>query len=573
MCYTKEYISFLSLQNNPFSSYVLFKCCSKGFQQLYIFMKITKFTVWLLFLTVLFFTTGCNNGYDDSELTGRVENIENKVRKLEEQMNSNISSLQSIIEALNNNDYITSITPIIEGGKEIGYTIFFKKGNPIIIYHGQDGQDGYTPQIGVKQDTDGLYYWTLDGEWMTDEGGNKIKAQGIDGLDGFIPQLKIEDKYWWVSYNNGVNWTKLGQATGEDGIDGDSMFAKVDTESSEDYVIFTLSNGTQIKLPTWSAEIVDTIIKYDNVHSDNITESGELIIDEIPDNKNYYGIGCSFNCSDMGTIKIYKSQNDYCRGEINIDATNITEFGNGGEETVIPHGLTITNGLIVSIIKGTTSTNITLTNTAGKKITKQLTKWNGCKGGKIKFIAVIGTYSNVTLSHSGTWMDKDTWIFGDSYTDFWPSKCYANGGTNFYLDGYSGRNAQGGYDSLLKALKYGKPKRIVWMLGMNNADTETAVNESWNNVFNQLKKLCKNLHIQLILCTIPNVPERIHTFKNQIIRESGLPYIDISSALGANEKGSSWFEGLLGSDKVHPTDLGSEVIANTLIAGVPDIVE
>ncbi len=536
-------------------------------------MKITKFTVWLLFLTVLFFTTGCNNGYDDSELTGRVENIENKVRKLEEQMNSNISSLQSIIEALNNNDYITSITPIIEGGKEIGYTIFFKKGNPIIIYHGQDGQDGYTPQIGVKQDTDGLYYWTLDGEWMTDEGGNKIKAQGIDGLDGFIPQLKIEDKYWWVSYNNGVNWTKLGQATGEDGIDGDSMFAKVDTESSEDYVIFTLSNGTQIKLPTWSAEIVDTIIKYDNVHSDNITESGELIIDEIPDNKNYYGIGCSFNCSDMGTIKIYKSQNDYCRGEINIDATNITEFGNGGEETVIPHGLTITNGLIVSIIKGTTSTNITLTNTAGKKITKQLTKWNGCKGGKIKFIAVIGTYSNVTLSHSGTWMDKDTWIFGDSYTDFWPSKCYANGGTNFYLDGYSGRNAQGGYDSLLKALKYGKPKRIVWMLGMNNADTETAVNESWNNVFNQLKKLCKNLHIQLILCTIPNVPERIHTFKNQIIRESGLPYIDISSALGANEKGSSWFEGLLGSDKVHPTDLGSEVIANTLIAGIPDIVE
>lgn len=352
---------------------------------------------------------------------------------------------------------------------------------------------------------------------------------------------------------------------------GDSMFAKVDTESSEDYVIFTLSNGTQIKLPTWSAEIVDTIIKYDNVHSDNITESGELIIDEIPDNKNYYGIGCCFNCSDMGTIKIYKSQNDYCRGEINIDATNITEFGNGGEETVIPHGLTITNGLIVSIIKGTTSTNITLTNTAGKKITKQLTKWNGCKGGKIKFIAVIGTYSNVTLSHSGTWMDKDTWIFGDSYTDFWPSKCYANGGTNFYLDGYSGRNAQGGYDSLLKALKYGKPKRIVWMLGMNNADTETAVNESWNNVFNQLKKLCKNLHIQLILCTIPNVPERIHTFKNQIIRESGLPYIDISSALGANEKGSSWFEGLLGSDKVHPTDLGSEVIANTLIAGVPDI--
>lgn len=313
--------------------------------------------------------------------------------------------------------------------------------------------------------------------------------------------------------------------------------------------------------------------KYDNVYKDSLSDGGELELTEIPDSKNYYGIGCVFNTQQMGTIKIYKSQNDYCRGEINIDATNITEFSNGGEETIIPHGLTITDGLVVSIVKGTINTSITLTNTAGEKVTKQLTKWIGCRGGVIKFIAVSGTYTNITLSHSGTWMDKDTWIFGDSYTDFWPSKCYANGGSNFYLDGYSGRSAQGGYDSLLLALKYGKPKRIVWMLGMNNADSDSAVNESWNTIFTQLKELCTNLNIQLIPCTIPNVPERIHTFKNQIVRESGLPYIDISSVLGANEKGSNWFSGLLSSENVHPTGLGSEIIANTIIAGVPDIVE
>lgn len=37
----------------------------------------------------------------------------------------------------------------MEGGKEIGYTISFKKGNPITIYHGQNGngdQGEYTPQ-------------------------------------------------------------------------------------------------------------------------------------------------------------------------------------------------------------------------------------------------------------------------------------------------------------------------------------------------------------------------------------------------------------------------------------------
>lgn len=331
---------------------------------------------------------------------------------------------------------------------------------------------------------------------------------------------------------------------------------------TDDYIKEIIKDITNAKTP-----------KYDNIYKDILSDGGELELTEIPDSKNYYGIGCVFNTQQMGTIKIYKSQNDYCRGEINIDATNITEFGNEGEETIIPHGLTITDGLVVSIVKGTINTSITLTNTAGEKVTKQLSKWIGCRGGIIKFISISGTYTNITLSHSGTWMDKDTWIFGNSYTDFWPSKCYANGGSNFYLDGYSGRSAQGGYDSLLLALKYGKPKRIVWMLGMNNPDTEIAVNESWNNIFNELKELCAIMNIQLIPCTIPNVPERIHTFKNQIIRNSGLPYIDISSVLGANEKGSNWFSGLLSSDNVHPTGLGSEIIANTIIAGVPDIVE
>ena len=331
---------------------------------------------------------------------------------------------------------------------------------------------------------------------------------------------------------------------------------------TDDYIKGIIKDITNAKTP-----------KYDNVYKDSLSDGGELELTEIPDSKNYYGIGCIFNTQQMGTIKIYKSQNDYCRGEINIDATNITEFSDGGKETIIPHGLTITDGLVVSIVKETINTSITLTNTAGEKVTKQLSKWIGCRGGIIKFISISGTYTNITLSHSGTWMDKDTWIFGNSYTDFWPSKCYANGGSNFYLDGYSGRSTQGGYDSLLLALKYGKPKRIVWMLGMNNPDTEIAVNESWNNIFNELKELCAIMNIQLIPCTIPNIPKRIHTFKNQIIRNSGLPYIDISSVLGANEKGSNWFSGLLSSDNVHPTGFGSEIIANTIIAGVPDIVE
>lgn len=151
----------------------------------------------MLYIATLLFAS-CSDEYDDSALTGRVDNLENRVAKLEElckQMNTNISSLQTIVTALQKNDYVTNVTPIMQNGKEVGYTITFSKSNPITIYHGKDGQNGtdgedgkpgvdgedgkngHTPVIGVKQDTDGSYYWTLDGDWLTDDSGNKSKQR------------------------------------------------------------------------------------------------------------------------------------------------------------------------------------------------------------------------------------------------------------------------------------------------------------------------------------------------------------------------------------------------------------
>lgn len=241
-----------------------------------------KYIFQILATAILIFSLGgCK--YDDSELTGRVDNLENRVTALEElckQMKTNITSLQTIVNALQNNDYVTSVTPIMQDGVEIGYTITFAKSDSITIYHGKNGsngEDGYTPVIGVEKDTDGIYYWTIDGEWLTDDKGNKIKAQGIDGKDGqsgtngkdgadgddgadgsdgmngkngkdgITPKLKIENDYWYVSYDNGKSWEKLDKATGEDGKNGDSMFSGVTQDA--DNVYFQLSNGTTITIP------------------------------------------------------------------------------------------------------------------------------------------------------------------------------------------------------------------------------------------------------------------------------------------------------------------------------------
>ncbi len=197
----------------------------------------------------------CTSPYDDTAISNRIDKLEDRVVKLEEmcrQFNTNIASLQTVVEVLRDNDYITGVTPVKEGGVEVGYTITLKSGKIITIYHGKGADDGATdvPVIGVRQDADGNYYWTLDGEWLLDEDGKKVKAQGDDagggdaGKDGVTPKLKIENEYWYVSYDDGGTWERLGKATA---AAGESMFNDVRFDDENVYLI--LYDGTELVVP------------------------------------------------------------------------------------------------------------------------------------------------------------------------------------------------------------------------------------------------------------------------------------------------------------------------------------
>ena len=215
------------------------------------------FLSFIILITISASFVGC---YDDSILKEDVADLQNRVSALEllcNQMNNNIMGMQTIVNTLNNNDYITAVIPIKDGDKEIGYTISFLKGDPINIYHGQDGDNGTdgvngsTPIVGIKQDTDGIWYWTLNGDWLLDDQGQMVRASGIPGdkgdagNQGITPQLKIKDDYWYISLDNGETWTKLSKAKGED---GDSFFNSVDS-SNDGYVIFHLIDGSTISVP------------------------------------------------------------------------------------------------------------------------------------------------------------------------------------------------------------------------------------------------------------------------------------------------------------------------------------
>ena len=157
-------------------------------------------------------------------------------------MNTNISSMQTIVNALQQNDYITGVTPIIEGEATIGYTITFAQNSPITIYKGQDSEDGTSPKIGIRLDKNNIYYWTLNGEWLTNSEGGKNTTISTGSI---IPQLKIENEHWWISCDKGKTWTDYGQAKGDKGY---SFFKDIDT-SSNNYIIITFSDNSTIKLP------------------------------------------------------------------------------------------------------------------------------------------------------------------------------------------------------------------------------------------------------------------------------------------------------------------------------------
>ena len=196
-----------------------------------------------------------------NDILDALDNLDGRVTKLEQlckEMNTNIQGLQAIVEVLQTQDYITNMVNIEKDGDVVGYTITFAKHEPITIYHGErgaDGKDGVAPVIGVKQHTDGYYYWTINGEWLKDENGDMKRVANVIGV---TPQLKIVDGDWYISYDKGETWTYLYPAQGNDGAVGDkgdkgdkgepgeSVFSMVTQDAL--YVYFTLLDGTVLKV-------------------------------------------------------------------------------------------------------------------------------------------------------------------------------------------------------------------------------------------------------------------------------------------------------------------------------------
>lgn len=165
------------------------------------------------------------------DLKDRVDVLEQKVSALESKVNQNVNSINALVDAAKKAVTITKVETLTDG-----YKIYFSDGTISTISNGTDGKDGVdgkdavAPVIGIKEE-EGVYYWTIDGEFVLNN-GQKVPVTGKDGL---TPQFKIQDGKWYVSFD-GNTWDAVP-------VTGTEKPELVMSETDGEYV-FTLGETT-----------------------------------------------------------------------------------------------------------------------------------------------------------------------------------------------------------------------------------------------------------------------------------------------------------------------------------------
>ena len=357
--------------------------------------------------------------------------------------------------------------------------------------------------------------------------------------------------------------------------------------SFEKYIDYLPLNILTERVDTLSEELDITVRQETQISKADSMADGESIQLDVPDIKQnnriaFYGKLGSFSSITIshGITAVYAS------GYIVVDNENVSAYSYTTQEVlngIYSHGLTFKDFVSVEIkVNNNLSADVTITTGNGGIFTKNI-KWNGNRDA-VKATVTGGTLTDCALTFRCNDYSKDVWAFGDSYFDMWPLKVNALGAKNWLVDGYSGRSSNAAYASLEKCLMHGKPKYVLWCMGMNDPDSQTAINSAWKNCAERLIALCESKNIIPIFCTVPTCTGgqvadtdiskfRNHAFKNAYIRDSGYRYVDIAKAVGSNDSDGTWYTGMLSGDGVHPAGNGQQAITYRIIADVPEVME
>jgi len=375
-------------------------------------------------------------------------------------------------------------------------------------------------------------------------------------------------------YNTGGNTKVVDKADFPDG----AAFIRVTTSTA----LLSSSFVNLKKLPSDIVEYVDSssprgeVFKNSlNARSNSMVDGDVLTVNNIPSvqNNNVLHFFACITAFDAVEIYIGSYNGMWESGKIKITASSVYlyKWNDSTYELIAQHGLTFSEFIQADIITVTPNRKSTLIikSSGSQHFECELNPWRGY-GSNFTVTSVGSVLSKVFMAYSGKCFSYiDTAIFSDSYSEGISQNL--EGCSNFAIDGYAGRGSVAAVGSFEKMLVLGKPKFVAWVMGMNDGDSSESINEGYKNAFDGMRTLCQSNGILFVPFTIPNVPGRIHYFKNLYIKNSGLFYVDMASALGADEIGSSWFSGMLSQDNVHPTAQGYNFIAGLIKANFAGI--
>lgn len=163
--------------------------------------------IMFMAVTALYALSCVDENTKDNVLWDKMETL----KEWQAVANDNIIALQEVIEALQDDDLVTSVTTFttpFPGGSEVR---FQKKSKSVRIFNGLSGmQERDIVQIaaGPYIDETSYYYWIVGDKWLGSKEQYPVASQGTK--KGVTPQLRVNGntKTWEISYDE-TNWTSV----------------------------------------------------------------------------------------------------------------------------------------------------------------------------------------------------------------------------------------------------------------------------------------------------------------------------------------------------------------------------
>ena len=311
---------------------------------------------------------------------------------------------------------------------------------------------------------------------------------------------------------------------------------------------------------------------------DNLASGSLITLSEHIDNKKNKSYRFSAKFNTFSSVTIGHGYNVYSGSWVTVDSTNVTAYYYNGSQAVqmgqYAHGLTISDFIDVVITVGNVENlrAVVTVMSVGGDFTQTNVPMAGCNGSVFAFGGQ--NLIDVVYSYNLTDMFSDIWLFGDSYISLgdpnrWTYQLMQYGYKDLLMCGFSGATSSNEILAFREIMQIGKPKIVVWALGMNDADNGK-INQTWLACVNEVKSFCTENDIELVLATIPCTPRVDNSYKNAYIKENTYRYIDFAKAVNGETVGSSWYADMISSDNVHPVALGAKALANRFLLDVPE---